>query len=41
MASTWMSPRATFFSLLGPNGAGKTLLISIICGIVKGSEGMK
>ncbi|TAL94250.1 MAG: ABC transporter ATP-binding protein [Paraburkholderia sp.] len=27
------------FALLGPNGAGKTTLISIICGIVKASEG--
>jgi ABC-2 type transport system ATP-binding protein len=27
------------FALLGPNGAGKTTLISIICGIVKRSEG--
>ncbi len=26
-------------ALLGPNGAGKTTLISIICGIVAGSEG--
>lgn len=26
-------------ALLGPNGAGKTTLISIICGIVKSSEG--
>ncbi|MEM6986238.1 MAG: ABC transporter ATP-binding protein [Pseudomonadota bacterium] len=26
-------------ALLGPNGAGKTTLISIICGIVNGSEG--
>jgi ABC-2 type transport system ATP-binding protein len=26
-------------ALLGPNGAGKTTLISIICGIVKASEG--
>ena len=25
--------------MLGPNGAGKTTLISIICGIVKPSEG--
>ena len=28
-----------FFGLLGPNGAGKTTLISIICGIVNGSDG--
>ncbi|HZM34632.1 MAG TPA: ABC transporter ATP-binding protein [Burkholderiales bacterium] len=27
------------FALLGPNGAGKTTLISIICGIVRPSEG--
>jgi ABC-2 type transport system ATP-binding protein len=27
------------FALLGPNGAGKTTLISIICGIVKSSDG--
>ena len=27
------------FALLGPNGAGKTTLISIVCGIVKPSEG--
>ena len=27
------------FALLGPNGAGKTTLISIICGLVKASEG--
>jgi ABC-2 type transport system ATP-binding protein len=27
------------FALLGPNGAGKTTLISIICGIVRASEG--
>jgi len=27
------------FALLGPNGAGKTTLISIICGIVKATEG--
>lgn len=27
------------FALLGPNGAGKTTLISIICGIVKPTEG--
>ncbi len=27
------------FALLGPNGAGKTTLISIICGIVNGTEG--
>lgn len=27
------------FALLGPNGAGKTTLISIICGILKATEG--
>jgi ABC-2 type transport system ATP-binding protein len=27
------------FALLGPNGAGKTTLISIICGIVKATQG--
>ena len=27
------------FALLGPNGAGKTTLISVICGIVRPSEG--
>jgi ABC-2 type transport system ATP-binding protein len=27
------------FALLGPNGAGKTTLISIVCGIVRASEG--
>ncbi|MGA7776933.1 MAG: ABC transporter ATP-binding protein [Paraburkholderia sp.] len=31
--------RGEIFALLGPNGAGKTTLISIICGIVKASEG--
>jgi ABC-2 type transport system ATP-binding protein len=31
--------RGEIFALLGPNGAGKTTLISIICGIVKLSEG--
>src|SRR5207237_1019230 len=31
--------RGEIFGLLGPNGAGKTTLISIICGIVKASEG--
>jgi ABC-2 type transport system ATP-binding protein len=31
--------RGEVFALLGPNGAGKTTLISIICGIVKPSEG--
>jgi ABC-2 type transport system ATP-binding protein len=32
--------RGEIFALLGPNGAGKTTLISIICGIVKASEGV-
>jgi len=31
--------RGEIFALLGPNGAGKTTLISIVCGIVNGSEG--
>jgi ABC-2 type transport system ATP-binding protein len=31
--------RGEIFALLGPNGAGKTTLISIICGLVKASEG--
>ncbi|MCR5881360.1 ABC transporter ATP-binding protein [Rhizobacter sp. J219] len=31
--------RGEIFALLGPNGAGKTTLISIVCGIVTGSEG--
>ena len=31
--------RGEILALLGPNGAGKTTLISIICGIVKASEG--
>jgi len=31
--------RGEIFALLGPNGAGKTTLISIICGIVNGTEG--
>ncbi len=31
--------RGEIFALLGPNGAGKTTLISIICGIVKPSQG--
>jgi ABC-2 type transport system ATP-binding protein len=31
--------RGEIFALLGPNGAGKTTLISIICGIVKPTEG--
>ena len=31
--------RGEIFALLGPNGAGKTTLISIICGIVNGSDG--
>src|SRR5687768_12571203 len=32
--------RGEIFALLGPNGAGKTTLISIICGIVKPTEGL-
>jgi ABC-2 type transport system ATP-binding protein len=32
--------RTEIFALLGPNGAGKTTLISIVCGIVKASEGV-
>ncbi|MGW8246481.1 MAG: ABC transporter ATP-binding protein [Acidiferrobacterales bacterium] len=31
--------RGEIFALLGPNGAGKTTLISIICGLVTGTEG--
>ena len=31
--------KGEIFALLGPNGAGKTTLISIVCGIVKRSEG--
>lgn len=31
--------RGEIFALLGPNGAGKTTLISIICGIVRSTEG--
>ena len=31
--------RGEIFALLGPNGAGKTTLISVICGIVRPSEG--
>ncbi len=31
--------RGEILALLGPNGAGKTTLISIVCGIVKPSEG--
>jgi ABC-2 type transport system ATP-binding protein len=31
--------KGEIFALLGPNGAGKTTLISVICGIVKLSEG--
>jgi ABC-2 type transport system ATP-binding protein len=31
--------RGEIFALLGPNGAGKTTLISVVCGIVKASEG--
>ena len=31
--------KGEIFAMLGPNGAGKTTLISIICGIVKSSQG--
>ncbi|HUZ62322.1 MAG TPA: ABC transporter ATP-binding protein [Acetobacteraceae bacterium] len=31
--------RGEIFALLGPNGAGKTTLISIICGLVRPSQG--
>ncbi|MGU3494761.1 ABC transporter ATP-binding protein [Xanthobacteraceae bacterium A53D] len=31
--------RGEIFALLGPNGAGKTTLISIICGLVRPTEG--
>ena len=31
--------KGEIFALLGPNGAGKTTLISIVCGIVRPSEG--
>lgn len=31
--------KGTIFGLLGPNGAGKTTLISILCGLVKPTEG--
>jgi len=31
--------RGEIFALLGPNGAGKTTLISIVCGLVRASEG--
>jgi ABC-2 type transport system ATP-binding protein len=31
--------RGEIFALLGPNGAGKTTLISIICGIVRPTQG--
>ncbi|MES2355267.1 MAG: ABC transporter ATP-binding protein [Pseudomonadota bacterium] len=31
--------RGEIFALLGPNGAGKTTLISVICGIIRASEG--
>ena len=31
--------RGEIFALLGPNGAGKTTLISIICGIVRATDG--
>ncbi len=29
------------FALLGPNGAGKTTLISIVCGIVNPTSGVR
>jgi ABC-2 type transport system ATP-binding protein len=32
--------KGEIFGLLGPNGAGKTTLISIICGIIKPTQGM-
>ena len=32
--------KGEIFAMLGPNGAGKTTLISIICGIVKPSDGI-
>ena len=31
--------RGEIFALLGPNGAGKTTMISIVCGIVKPTDG--
>lgn len=31
--------RGSFFGLLGPNGAGKTTLLSMICGLLRPSEG--
>ena len=31
--------KGEIFGLLGPNGAGKTTIISILCGLVKPSEG--
>ena len=31
--------KGQIFGLLGPNGAGKTTIISILCGLVKPSEG--
>ena len=31
--------KGEILAMLGPNGAGKTTLISIICGIVKPSDG--
>jgi ABC-2 type transport system ATP-binding protein len=31
--------RGEIFALLGPNGAGKTTMISIVCGIVRATEG--
>ena len=32
--------KGSIFGLLGPNGAGKTTIISILCGLVKATEGM-
>jgi len=31
--------KGEFFGLLGPNGSGKTTLISILCGLIKASQG--
>src|SRR5690606_20984077 len=32
--------KGEIFALLGPNGAGKTTLISVVCGIVRPTEGV-
>jgi len=32
-------PKSSIFGLLGPNGAGKTTTISMLCGLIKPSEG--